>query len=198
MAEIKLWRRKADQVEAIGLEEYLRGVVPREMPASWPAEALKAQAVAARSYAAAALGKPRHGSRGAHLCDRTCCQVWTPATDPRADLAVAATVGLVLWYPARRGQRVAKAYYSARCGGHTSAAWNPSAAPWCQPAPCGCPTTPDWAGRTTERWGHGVGLCQWGAYAMALEGADFETILHHYYTGVEIKPLEERGQEDVS
>jgi len=38
-------------VNSVGLEQYLYGVVPREMPASWPAEALKAQAVVARSYA---------------------------------------------------------------------------------------------------------------------------------------------------
>ena len=38
-------------VNNVGLEQYLYGVVPSEMPASWPAEALKAQAVVARSYA---------------------------------------------------------------------------------------------------------------------------------------------------
>ena len=35
-------------------------------------------------------------------------------------------------------------------------------------------------------WGHGVGLCQVGAYGMALRGKTFEEILHHYYTGVEL------------
>ena len=44
-------------VNKVGLENYLYGVVPRESPSSWPAEALKAQACAARSYAARSLGK---------------------------------------------------------------------------------------------------------------------------------------------
>jgi stage II sporulation protein D len=37
-------------------------------------------------------------------------------------------------------------------------------------------------------WGHGVGLCQNGAYGMALAGASFDAILRHYYTGVDIVP----------
>jgi hypothetical protein len=40
-------------INVVGLEDYLRGVVPSEMPSSWPEEALRAQAVAARSYALA-------------------------------------------------------------------------------------------------------------------------------------------------
>jgi stage II sporulation protein D len=44
---------------------------------------------------------------------------------------------------------------------------------------------------TGKGWGHGVGLCQVGAYGMALRGADYEKILHHYYTGVRIAPIEE-------
>ena len=35
-------------------------------------------------------------------------------------------------------------------------------------------------------WGHGVGLCQWGAYGMSLERYDYKQILHHYYPGAEI------------
>ncbi|MGD8377956.1 MAG: hypothetical protein PVF68_17640, partial [Acidobacteriota bacterium] len=36
-------------------------------------------------------------------------------------------------------------------------------------------------------WGHGVGMCQVGAYGMALRGADYEEILHHYYTGIDLR-----------
>ena len=39
-------------------------------------------------------------------------------------------------------------------------------------------------------WGHGVGLCQNGAYGMALQGATYDTILKHYYTGIDIVPFE--------
>ncbi len=46
-------------IDAVGLEQYLKGVVPAEMPSDWPAEALKAQAVAARSYALANLAAAR-------------------------------------------------------------------------------------------------------------------------------------------
>src|SRR6185436_16827080 len=47
-------------IDTVGLESYLKGVVPAEMPSTWPAEALKAQAVAARSFALAnlATGRP--------------------------------------------------------------------------------------------------------------------------------------------
>ena len=38
-------------------------------------------------------------------------------------------------------------------------------------------------------WGHGVGMCQVGAYGMALEGATFEEILTKYYKGIELKKL---------
>lgn len=40
---------------------------------------------------------------------------------------------------------------------------------------------------TGKGWGHGVGLCQVGAYGMALAGADYQDILRHYYTGVAIE-----------
>jgi stage II sporulation protein D len=41
-------------------------------------------------------------------------------------------------------------------------------------------------------WGHGVGLCQIGAYGMALRGKSYEEILHHYYTGVTLEKLAPR------
>ena len=41
-------------------------------------------------------------------------------------------------------------------------------------------------------WGHGVGLCQVGAYGMALRGADYRQILAHYYTGTKIERLTPR------
>lgn len=88
-------------------ESYLRGVVPRESPASWGSlgggrgmEALKAQAVAARSYA---LASSR--ATGAHTCDTTACQVyggagfktsvWTVLEAAATDTAVGATAGVV-------------------------------------------------------------------------------------------------------
>ena len=49
--EVGVTGQKLNAVNVVGLEDYLQGVVPREMPSAWPDEALKAQAVAARSYA---------------------------------------------------------------------------------------------------------------------------------------------------
>ena len=64
-----------DEVLELSLEDYLVGVVAAEMPASFPEEALKAQAVAARSYALHQIGSGKHGE--AALCsDPGCCQAW--------------------------------------------------------------------------------------------------------------------------
>ena len=68
-------------LNSVGVQDYLRGVVPREMPASWGSagvggrgmEALKVQAVAARSYA---LGSSPRSPSGATTCDTTACQVY--------------------------------------------------------------------------------------------------------------------------
>lgn len=202
------------------LDTYVQGVVPREMPALWPLEALKAQAVCARTFAAVAIGRPRH--KDANLCNKPHCQVWTRATHPRTDQAISETAGLVLWYlpPKAKLARLAQAFFSSRCGGHTGlwvstdktidqaaallaprlatpeaghwkGAWNPGAAPWCQPVECICPSVPDWAGRTRQRYGHGVGLCQWGARVMAGGGVQFQDILHHYYHGVVLARIDE-------
>lgn len=61
-------------VNRVSLEDYVRGVVPREMPSSWETEAVRAQVIAARSYARYAL---ENGAGGAtDICDTTACQVY--------------------------------------------------------------------------------------------------------------------------
>ena len=70
-------------VNRVLLEDYVQGVVPTEMPTSWPAEAVRAQAVAARSYAVR-LRRLRHYA-GYDICDTTACQVYRrhgPARPP--------------------------------------------------------------------------------------------------------------------
>ena len=62
-----------DTVNILGLEKYLRGVVPREMPSSWSTEAVRAQAIAARTYAAYERSHPR--ASHFQICDTTSCQV---------------------------------------------------------------------------------------------------------------------------
>lgn len=103
-------------VNDVGLEDYLRGVLPAEMPASFPVEALKAQAVAARSYTLANTG--RHTSSGADICDSDHCQVYGGAGREHSatDTAIAATAGQVLAVSGK----VISAQYSSNCGGYTS------------------------------------------------------------------------------
>jgi SpoIID/LytB domain protein len=83
-----------DTVNVLSLENYTRGVVAREMPASWHAEALKAQSVAARTYGVRALSSSRYYD----ICDTTACQVYggESAETSTTDSAVAATAGKIL------------------------------------------------------------------------------------------------------
>ncbi len=102
-------------VNIVDMENYLYGVVPSEMSASWPASALQSQAVAARSYAVASLNK--HLSRGYDVCDTDECQVYTGAGSESAlsNKAVDATRGVVL---AKNG-KVLAAYFHSSSGGYT-------------------------------------------------------------------------------
>ncbi len=124
-------------VNTIPLEDYLLGVVPAEMgPKSFPhLEALKAQAVAARSYALAQVGA--HASRGFDLCDQEHCQVYLGADgeEALASQAVAETRGEVLVF----GDKVVRAYFHSTCGGHTEAArevFPKEQAPYLPGVPC--------------------------------------------------------------
>ncbi len=85
-------------VNKVRLDDYVRGVVPREMPASWEPAALQAQAVAARTYAA--FDRNAHDSRSYQTCDTTACQVYggVGSEDSRTNAAVTATAGQVRTY----------------------------------------------------------------------------------------------------
>lgn len=166
------------QVEIMLLEEYLRAVVPAEMPALWPFEAVKAQAIASRSYAQYAIEHPKFPN--ADICTTTQCQHYDPEKiHPRADEAIEETRDIVALY---QGQ-TANTVFSANCGGHTRN------------------NEDEWQGRPEtylrgvtcpvkgNRIGHGIGLCQHGARALAGEGRTYEEILKHYYQGVTIGPI---------
>jgi stage II sporulation protein D len=101
-------------VNEVGLDLYLRGVVPAEMPATWPTEALKAQAIAARSYAARRL---RPGISNYDVVDDTRAQVYLGVRGEKlaTTLAVAATAGIVL----RSGTSIANALFHSTGGGAT-------------------------------------------------------------------------------
>lgn len=75
-AKIKLYHHNDGSIEELGMNQYLYGVVSSEMPASYELEALKAQAVVARTYT---IYKIKNGSKhdGADICDNSnCCQAW--------------------------------------------------------------------------------------------------------------------------
>lgn len=106
--------RGIEVINVLDVEAYLRGVVPAEMSASWPMAALKAQAVAARSYALSSL-RP---SADYDLCATVDCQVYRgmDVEKARSDLAVASTAGVVVTYAGH----VARTYYHADSGGATA------------------------------------------------------------------------------
>jgi len=279
---ISVWDHSARVVRRLSLQDYLVGVVAAEMPASFELEALKAQAVAARTYTLRRLASDaeRMASEhpgGAQICtDPSHCQAWNSreqlvgkwgraayATNIRKVIAaVESTYGLVMTY---NGQLIDAVYHSC-CGGMTESAaevWGRSIS-YLVPVACGCGrrgvelsetravdnahllaalgigarglpamasgvrvaarTGTDRAsivsvygvpvsaaqlrqtlslkstriaissegGKTifrTTGYGHGVGMCQWGAAGMAERGDTFDKILRHYYTGVRIQQI---------
>ena len=252
MLSISLYDRASGKTEELPLEEYLIGVVGAEMPASFPLEALKAQAVAARTYAVrhmTAFGGS--GCSGADICtDSGCCQSYR---SPDA---------------AYKGEPIEALYHSS-AGGRTEDAQNvfSAALPYLVGVDSPGEETAgkyaaevrvslgEFTNRVNKKWpaaklkknrlgeqvkvvsrydsgrvkelklnkitvsgrelrrlfdlnsanftlsigekvtirtkgyGHGVGMSQYGARAMALEGAGYEEILKHYYTGVEIEKV---------
>lgn len=160
-------------VNVLSIEEYLYSVLPSEMPSRWPAAALQAQAVAARSYTLANMG--RYAARGFDLLGSVSSAAYRGlgAETAAARAAVDATRGLVLL----EGQRPLAAFYSANCGGHTEttdttwgfvsslpAAADPLLGPWPSPLPpeelarwladrpMSFSSFPDYSARSAYRW----------------------------------------------
>jgi peptidoglycan hydrolase-like amidase len=175
-------------VVTMDLETAVASATAAESPPGAPLEALKAQAVVARSYYAA---RPRHAQFD--FCDTTHCQFLRepPAPETPAALAAAATRGVVLEW---NGAPLA-ALYSASCGGYTRALPNPPpgsypyfavACPYCvsgKRVSCTYCTRSEgaWPNRREHGAGHGYGMCQTGAAAMAAQGSGFRAVLEHYY-----------------
>jgi hypothetical protein len=191
-------------VVSMDLETAVASVVAAEQVASTPLEALKAQAVAARSYFVAARG--RH--RGFDFCDTTHCQFLREPPAPADPSARAAeeTAGLVLAF---RGAPIA-ALYSASCGGRTRSLADAGlsstggypyfsvecsycirhATEWDSRLQVDAETQRLEADRSEDaRKGHGIGLCQAGAAALARDGTPFADILAHYYPGTTLAML---------
>ena len=100
---IQVWRTASKKVDTVALEEYVAGVVASEMPSGFHAEALKAQAVAARTYGLAKMEKAKTGNPQAHpeapLCDGTHCQAYrSEKISDKVRQAVLDTKGQVMYY----------------------------------------------------------------------------------------------------
>ncbi|MBD5494033.1 MAG: SpoIID/LytB domain-containing protein [Lachnospiraceae bacterium] len=101
-------------INELPLEEYLYAVVPSEMPSYYPIEALKAQAVCARTYAARFILHAGLPAFGAHLDDTTSYQVYhNIAENSATTTAVKETSGMVLYH---QGELAENYYYSTSCG----------------------------------------------------------------------------------
>lgn len=106
-------------INELPLEEYLYAVVPSEMPASYPPEALKAQAVCARTYGYRYILHAGLPQLGAHVDDTTAYQVYHNIPEnAAATTAVRETEGILLFY---QGQPAQNYYYSTSCGVGTDA-----------------------------------------------------------------------------
>jgi stage II sporulation protein D len=137
----RLRATNGDTVNVLSMDSYLRGVVPAEMPASWSLEALKSQAVAARTYAS----RDRAANRTRHYqtCDTTSCQVYggVGSEHPATNRAVRQTARKILRY---QGEP-AFTQFSSSSGGWTSAGGYPYLParrdPW-----------DDWSGNAMHTW----------------------------------------------
>jgi stage II sporulation protein D len=260
-AEERVRVRAGDEVRDLRLEDYVAGVVSGEMPASFPPEALKAQAVAARSYALTRKIDAQAANRAFDIGTGVLHQVWSERPSEAARAAAEATAGEVLV----AGRDPVEAYFHAACGGRTEGGLAALGRdlPYLAPVECGkCGGAPGVAwtvrvsaaelaraaglsgkatsariaartatgraervevgagGRTAsvaavdlrqrlgfERLpslafevrradgafllegrgrGHGAGLCQWGAAALARGGMGYREILARYYPGTEV------------
>jgi stage II sporulation protein D len=124
-------------INEVDMEEYLKGVVPNEMgPGQFPElEALKAQAVAARTYIVANLGQ--FADDGYDVCDSPQCQVYKGAgtEHPLTNQALEETRGVILTY----NNRPINALYTSTCGGHTeegSLIFTEEKTPYLKGVPC--------------------------------------------------------------
>jgi len=134
ISKVKVFISKENTTKELNLEVYVAGVVAAEMPAGFEVEALKAQAVAARTYALAHVaelgGTPCKNAKGANLCDTVHCQAYITKEErmklwdknsaeknwDKIELAVKGTSGQVLTY---NNSLVMEPYYFATSSGKT-------------------------------------------------------------------------------
>lgn len=182
----------------MNLDEFIGGVVTREMNDGFPREALRAQAVASRSYALDRLRTRGYANGG---------QAYSSTVGSLSRAAAIFTSKQVLLY----NGAIAQAFFSARCNGDFTlnsedgptltrcfpGGLTTAVVPYCRSRPCSghsncsstseqcCTVTID--GKTNHIYGHGVGLCQRGAQQFASrDRLSYSTILSNYYTNVRL------------
>ena len=255
-------------INYINIEEYTKGVLPNEISSSWPIEVLKAQAVAARTFAYYFVMK--NMNEIFDLSDTTYSQVYKGIINENINFnsAIKETAGQILSF----GGGLVQAFFYSACGGHTESAekvWGKNL-PYLRGVPCNyCVGSKyyTWEAGFTEKeiinklkaknhhfegiryirparmsssgrwvsvkiigrkktktmsgnnfrlmfgaeklrstkfnirkygnkfivkgkgWGHGVGMCQWGAKKMAEKGYKYYKILRYYYRGTTLKNI---------
>jgi len=138
--------RGVDVIDTVDLERYVAEVVPREMPAWWPMNALKSQAVAARTYALRVAAVARANHRNHDICASTACQVfggyaWTKdgtfqvLESHSSNVAAWSTAGYIMTYR----DKPILAEYSSSTGGYTTSGGVPYLAPRPDPWDAGAP-----------------------------------------------------------
>ncbi len=166
-------------INDVPIESYLQGVVPSEMPPSWEHEAHKAQAIAARSYALANLGK--RAKFGYDLNDTPEDQAYggASAETPQTNDAVSETNGIVLTYDGK----IIPAYYSASAGGKTTT----SGQVWTKDLAYlkSVPSFDD----GIKKNGHGVGMSQYGANNLAKKDYNAYQILKYFYANTKFAKI---------
>ena len=168
---IRVYRTKTGAIEKMALEDYLRGVVPAEIGRDAPDEAMKAQAIVSRTYAYRHILADK--AKEYDVEDTVSNQVYKPEkiTD-RSDAAVRATEGVILVYK----DEPVGAWFSSSNGGRIKSSqekWGGSLRPYSisKADPFD----------THGGGGHGVGMSQHGAMAMAKQGYSYRDILDFYW-----------------
>ncbi|MBI1297983.1 hypothetical protein GC175_23865 [bacterium] len=178
------------QIDVVPFEEYVARSVPAESPVSWSIEALKAQAVAARTYAwykirtGPTFTPEAFGRQPYDVTDWANFQMMCDNRFARSDQAVAETAGQYLSAQDDPNHAPIIAMYSARNSHPTKD----------NPAVNYLRGVPDLFQIGQTLFGHGYGLSQWGAKARADAGHNYRQILGHYYTGVYLQNVYDPAQ----
>ena len=165
-----------NQIVEIPFEEYVARVLPAEVPPSWDMEALKAQAVAVRTYAWNKIWQNRNNRNPFDISDWINNQVMCDYRTARTDKAAEDTAGIILSVQGDPRVLPLTAMYSAENGHPTRLNTYVN---YLKSVP-----DPNAVGKV--RRGHGWGLSQMGAQRLAKQGLTYCQILGHYYRNIHI------------